>query len=643
MSVPRLVALLLTLATLVIYLPVARNDFISYDDDDYITYNPVVKQGLTPAGVKWAFTTFHARNYHPLTWISHMADCQLFGLNPTAHHLVNALFHAANTALLFLLLWRLTGLIPPAMVVAALFGWHPLHVESVAWAAERKDVLSTFLALLALLSYVKFARQKNWRCYWLALLFFALGLLAKPMLVTLPFVFFLLDFWPLQRLTWKPVPWTVIREKIPFITLSAISCIITPLAQRQAMIPLESFPVQLRLENSVASLVRYLMKLAWPTDLSLIYLPGPIPGAFLALALALLILISAAAWRARERHPCWLFGWLWYVGTLVPVIGLVQVGYTAMADRYSYIPSIGVFVAVAYGLYEIQAVRRYFLVAAAVPLIACVVLTEIQIPCWRDSETVFRHVVKVTENNQLGMAQLGLALELENRYAEALDEFQAVLAINPAYMDVHSAAGDMLLKLGQPERALEQYRICLTNASSQPALHNAAAKALAAAGNFRDAFGEFAEAERLDPHFSGTHLAKAKIFFARGDDTRASAEMQAAGFADPGNVLTLTTIAHYLAATTNTMIRDGNSAVLLATKANKLSGGSDPEVFDVLGMAYAARGDFANAVAGAQNALEFLSPDQTNEITAVGHRLELYQNHQAWEESFRTTNGLPVW
>lgn len=644
MSRPRLIALLLALATLVVYLPVTRHDFLNYDDDDYVTSNRVVQQGLTLHGVGWAFTTFHAANWHPLTWISHMADCEFFGLNAGAHHFVNALFHAANTALLFGLLWRLTGKIRPAAFVAALFAWHPLHVESVAWVAERKDVLSTFFALLALLSYVKFVKEKRRRSLWLALVFFALGLLAKPMLVTLPFVMLLLDFWPLERIpNFKseiPKLKLLVLEKIPFFLLTIASCVVTFIAQRagHAVVSLETLPLPYRLENAAVAVMRYLLKMVWPANLAVLYPPAPISNATLALAIIMLGLISVAAWLARRRQPCWLFGWCWFLGTLVPVIGLVQVGGAIMADRYTYIPSIGIFIAVAYGLHELTWFKKIYPLTAALLFIACVSLTERQLEYWRDSETLFRHTLAVTKHNEFAHINLGLALETQGRPAEALAEYRAAARIDPEHYQIHYAIGSVLAKLDRPAEALDEYRQCLRLDPGIAMLHNAAAGALAAQGNLPAALQEFAEAERLDPHYPQPHIDLAKIYLARGQNAQAKDELRAAVRAAPNDVPTLIAVAHYLAANTNAAARDSQGALILALKANELSGEREPEVFDVLGMAFAATGDFTNAVICAQNALNFAPAANLKDTAPLQQRLQLYQAHQPWLESFASTN-----
>jgi len=677
-SRPRLLALLLALATLVVYLPVTSHEFVTYDDEAYITGNDMVQQGLTLAGVVWAFTTFHAANWHPLTWLSHMADCEFFQLNSGAHHFVNALLHAANSALVFILLWRLTRQLPPAAVVAALFAWHPLHVESVAWAAERKDVLSTLFGLLALLAYTKYVESGERRvesgrpgaedltraaggcpwsvvhgpwspCYFLSLSCFALSLLAKPMLVTLPFVLLLLDFWPLRRLeisTRHSQPstiWRLAAEKWPFFLLSLGSCVVTVMAQQagQAVASLETVSMRYRLESAVIASARYLLKLLWPADLAIIYPAAPISCAILALAGTVLIMVSATVWLARHRSPCWLVGWLWFLGTLVPVIGLVHVGVTAGADRYTYIPSIGIFMAVAFGLYGLVGARRFFPLAA-LPLLACVVSTERQLSCWQNSETLFRHSIAVTGNNEHACLNLAVALERQDRLPEALSEYREAARISPSHYRTRFEIGNLLVKMGQPEAALVEYQQCLSRFPQFPVLHNAAGLALAALGKQATARLEFTAAAKLDPHYAQPHLEMAKSSFQQGLDRQAVDELRAAVRAEPDDWHTLATAARYLAATADDATRDAPGALALALRAGELSQNRQPEVFDALGMTFAATGDFSNAVICAQNALEFLPPSKPKAAGDIQQRLKLYQRQRPWRESFRMTNSQPA-
>ena len=644
MSRPRLIALLLALGTLVVFSPTIRFGFVNFDDADYVTNNPFVKPGLTLAGIQQAFVTFHAGNWHPLTWISHMTDCSLFGLNPGAHHFVNVLFHAANAALLFTLLWRLAGKIWPAAFVTALFAWHPLHVESVAWIAERKDVLSTFFALLALLSYARFAQENSRRHFWLALLCFALGLLAKPMLVTLPFVMLLLDFWPLQRFQASDFRFQALSEKAPFFLLSAASCAVTFLAQHQAIVPLEKVSLGYRLENTPVAIAGYLGQMLWPANLCAFYpMPEKIPALNIFLSLAALLLISAAAWRGRQTRPYFLTGWLWFLGTLVPVIGLVQVGGQAMADRYTYIPSIGFFIALVFLADEfaerLQTPKIIRGGVAGLMACACILATEKQLPFWRDSETLFRRAAEVTHNNDIALINLGVALNAQGRFEEALAVYRQAEALGSHRYQVYNNLGNVLRILGRPAESLAGYRKAIALSPGNAALHFAAANQLAALRRFDEALPEFFTAVQLNPNDAALHVDTAKVFFKLGRDTDGLNEFSTALRLAPENFTISATIAHYLAANENAAYRDGQSALALARKADELSGHRQPMVADILGMACADTGDFAGAQASAAHALELAEAVKLKDAEAIRHRLELYRNHQPWRESFRATNA----
>ncbi|HTV63922.1 MAG TPA: tetratricopeptide repeat protein, partial [Verrucomicrobiae bacterium] len=513
MSRPRLIALLLALGTLLVYLPVTRHQFVNYDDGGYVTENPTVKAGLTWHGIKWAFTTWVVGNWHPVTMLSHMLDCQLFGLNSGLQHYENALFHAANTVLLFWLLLRLTQRRPekdlsptssalwPAAFVAALFAWHPLHVESVAWIAERKDVLSTFFELLALMCYaccVTSDRQSSILhspSYWFALVFFLLGLMSKPMLVTMPFVMVLLDFWPLGRFNRlgacgpsphpDPLPShqygsgeetaggpeqvhgslsvssgnstgkifqakTLLRlivEKWPFFLLTVIFCGITFWSQHGtgAVNTAKDFPLIPRIENALISYGRYLLKMIWPVNLAVIYPLFKLHGAMTVLAVAMaiaLLAVSWLAWKEQARFPYLLTGWFWYLGTLVPVIGLVHVGGASMADRYSYFPLVGIFIIIAFGARDL--INRLHIgatvpaAAAMLVLAACVGLTERQLTYWQNSITLFEHAIAITRDNDIAHSNLGLALEKAGEPGKALAQFKEALRISPDSAAMHN-------------------------------------------------------------------------------------------------------------------------------------------------------------------------------------------------------------
>jgi len=705
MSRPRLIGLLLALITLLAYLPASRDGFVNYDDQDYVTENSVVQKGLTWTGIKWAFTTGHASNWHPITWLSHMADCELFGLNPGAHHLVNVLFHTTNTVLLFLLLLRLTGELWPAAFVAALFAWHPLHVESVAWISERKDVLSTFFALLTLLAYTRYA-QKRSRVEnresmaksslpaldprpstfdsALALIFFALGLMAKPMLVTLPFVMLLLDYWPLGRIsdfvppggrisdsknTPAPAPQLfrlrgvpqrhfgataailnhLLFEKWPFFLLAAVSCVVTFLVQSQrsgdAVASLELVPLHYRFCNALVSYGLYLLKMVWPVGLAVFYpLPDHLTWILMAATASavVLVIISSFVWRAGRAQAYLPVGWLWFLGTLVPVIGFVQVGGAALADRYTYIPSIGVFIAVTFGICALadrfQFPKKAIATAAVLILATCLILTENQLRYWHDSETLFAHALAVTKNNHVAHVNLGVALEQKGELNEALAEYRAAEQLAPELYHTHNNLGNLLDNLGHPNNALTEYRWAVLLNPSLPSLHNGAGMVLAELGRFDEAMGQFKEAARLDPTYPWAYLEIGKMRLKQGRDAEAIDEFREALRIDPDNFQILAYTAHVLAADENPQIRDGRTALVLAVKAKVLTDGAQPYVLDALGMACAETGDFTNAQEVTQRAIDLATAAKMKKLEPLQQRLRLYKNHQPWRESFLFTN-----
>jgi len=486
--------------------------FVNYDDPVYVTENAHVQRGLTGESVAWAFRTTEAANWHPLTWLSHMLDVQLFGLEAGKHHLTSLLLHALNTLLLFFLLVRMTGALWRSAFVAALFALHPLHVQSVAWIAERKDVLSTLLWLLTLGAWGAYLKSKKTGPYALAMAFFALGLMAKPMLVTLPFTLLLLDYWPLGRLVLplrgrsgalKELLW----EKAPLFALSAASCIVTAIVQRSggAVVALEHLGFGSRLANAALAYVGYLGKTLWPASLAVFY---PHPRARLALAAAggaalLLLGVTVMAFRLGKRAPFLVWGWLWYLGTLVPVIGLVQVGDHAMADRYTYIPLIGIFVAIAWGLAalvrERRALRHAVAVAALASLAALFLVTRIQSGYWSDSKALFEHALAVTSDNYLAHNQLGVALEGENRHPEAVEHYRQALRIRPNYAQAMDNLGLDLAKMNRGAEALEYLQQAVRiNPDSADAQYNLGI-ALAAAGRLDEAVEHYRRALGIKP------------------------------------------------------------------------------------------------------------------------------------------------
>jgi hypothetical protein len=395
----------LFVSTLAVYWRVRSFGFVSYDDNEYVYDNEVVRRGLTWDGVRWAFSGAHAGNWHPLTWISHMLDVSLFGVTPGPQHLVSVLIHVASSVILFIAVARMTGAMARSATVAALFALHPLHVQSVAWISERKDVLCALFGMICLLIYASLARRWSAGTY-IALLFaFACGLLSKSMLVTLPFVLLLLDFWPLRRLRNAAELRSRTIEKIPLLLLSAAASIVTYLAQRAtAMRTLNDIPFALRIENAILSYGRYLVKTVRPSRLAVFYPYNDTPSAArVAIVAAFLIGITLAAWKWRSIHPSLLVGWFWYLGMLVPVIGLIQVGGQSYADRYTYLPLIGIFMAVVWGVADfvlpLPTLKRPLIIATAAVLIACAIVTWMQIGIWANDETLFRRSAVSTLHN----------------------------------------------------------------------------------------------------------------------------------------------------------------------------------------------------------------------------------------------------
>jgi protein O-mannosyl-transferase len=668
MSRPRLIGLLLALITLLAYLPAVRNGFVVYDDNTYVTENRTVQGGLTWAGIQWAFTTGYGSNWHPLTWLSHMLDCGLFGLNPGAHHSVNVLLHTVNAVLLLWLLFRLTAALWPAAFVAALFAWHPLHVESVAWISERKDVLSTFFALLSLLAYARYAQKRSradtpvpvldsrlWTLdYALALLFFALGLMAKPMLVTLPFVMLLLDYWPLRSIPdfefRIPNLASLTLEKWPFFLLVVISCVVTYLAQRhgEAVMTLQQYPLHLRMANALISYAQYLFKMIWPWSLAVFY---PLPNhlswirAMAAAAIAVLGVISWLTWRTRRQYPYLLVGWLWFLGMLVPVIGLVQVGSAAMADRYTYFPLVGLFIAIAFGVRDLASRFRVpkmaVAVAAALTLATCLALTGNQLRYWRNSESLFAHALAVTADNPNARVDYGVALEQQGRYPEALAEYREAVRIAPDNLQAQYNLGNLLDKMGRPEEARRELVKSVQLDPKSAASRDALGAVLVELGRFPEALGEFTEALRCDPNHAGAHFDLGKALLKQGRDAGAMDEFRAALRLQPDNYQILAYTAHVLAANENPKSRDGQTALVLALKANALSGNTQPFVFDALGMACAETGHFDEAQQAVQSAIDLATAAGMKKLEPLQQRLELYKKHQPWRESFRATNAPP--
>jgi len=449
--------------------PTLNNGFIGYDDPAYVTQNPHVNTGLTRPNIVWAFSGAHASNWHPLTWVSLQLDCALYRLAPAGYHLTSLSLHIASTLLLFLWLSGVTGFRGRSAFVALAFGLHPVHVESVAWVAERKDVLSTLFWMLTLIAYTAYVRRPGAGRYLAVAALFTAGLLSKPMLVTLPFLLLLLDWWPLDR---KESRSRLVLEKLPLVALAAISAAVTIWAQGQggSLIALDRLPLELRLANAALSYIRYLGKTSWPVDLAVFY-PFPvhgIPAWEVAGSVAALALATWLAYRARNRRPWLITGWCWYVLTLLPVIGIVQVGMQSMADRYLYVPMIGLLIAVSWQVGDVcqaQQQTRIAAAAAGFALCICAVLSWRQAHVWQDGVTLFTHAIQVTEDNFVAHDNLGVELDRLGRPDEALAEYRETLRIRPGdrhgdenFAQASFAKGERLLRQGDVQGALAAFR-----------------------------------------------------------------------------------------------------------------------------------------------------------------------------------------
>ncbi|MDB6022609.1 MAG: Tetratricopeptide 2 repeat protein [Pedosphaera sp.] len=613
----RMVCALLALITLALYWPARNFEFNNYDDAQYLTQNLRVQSGLTWDSAAWSFTTGYASNWHPMTWLSHMLDWQIYGAKAGGHHLTGVVFHAANTALLFLLLRRLTGAFWRCIFVAALFAWHPLHVESVAWVAERKDVLSAFFGLLTLLAYAHHARKfpAPHFCfrggYGLALFFFALGLMSKPMLVSLPLLLLLLDYWPLNRVSSQfPVfnfrLWlALVREKIPLLILSAASCAVTFLVQKNghSVQSLEILSLRERAANALVAYVRYLEKLLWPVNLSIVYpYSRQLPVMEVAAAAILLALVCWVAWRFRSRHPWLIVGWAWFVVTLVPVIGLVQVGGAAMADRYSYLPSIGLFLAIAWEAGRAGLGRVALGALAALALAGCLVGTSRQLRYWQNSETLFAHAIAVTKDNALAQCNLGSALIEQGRKAEAAEHLKEALRINQDFPEAINIMAKFLADAGKGREAVNLLETALRRNPDCALEHLQLGTILYQEGRLDEAAASFRSAVRINPGLDKAHADLGILLAGQGRADEAIAEFQSALASEPNNAYAHNGLGRILESR-------GNLAGAAAQYSSALQAKPDfADAHDNLGAVLGAQKQFSEAERHFQAALK-IQPD----------------------------------
>jgi len=578
------VCFILVAITLAAFWQVHTCEFVQYDDGRYVYENEHVKTGLTPANILWAFTSGYASNWHPLTWLSHQLDCQIYGLEPRGHHITNLVLHIANAVLLFMALRHMTRSVWRSAFVAAAFAVHPLHVESVAWVAERKDVLSSLFWMLTMIAYWQYVRNPSVRRYALVVLLLALGLMAKPMLVTLPFVLLLVDYWPLGRTGEKITAagcWKLLREKIPLFVLAAASSVVTFVVQLKggAMSELEGLTLSARVANGVVAYISYIGKTVWPANLAVLY-PFPLDGiAVWQVASAALVLTSVTAfvWRLRRRRPYLLVGWAWYLGTLVPVIGIVKIGYHAMADRYTYVPLVGLFVMLAWGIPDmletwLSAKRRRLraaglAVASTLLLITLMICTWSQVRYWRDTRTLYERAVSATSDNAFMHRNLGNLLDRQDKLDEAKAHYIAAIRIDPDYAPAHYGLGRLLTLQGQLDEAIyhleEAVRIKPDYLSALTTLGIALFRqgrtdegidrlseaiafqpdtlvirynlgtALLSVGRTDEAIEQFCEMLSIDPARADAHYQLGAAYLQKGDDERAATHFSEAARVDP--------------------------------------------------------------------------------------------------------------
>jgi tetratricopeptide (TPR) repeat protein len=649
-----LMAVFLVLATIAVYWSATRCDFVTYDDHMYVLDNTHVTTGLTLENVWWAFRSDYAANWHPLTWLSHMLDCQMFGLKPWGHHLSSVLLHGLNAGLVFALLHLMTGAPWRSLLVAALFAVHPLRVESVAWVSERKDLLSSFFGLLALIAYVGYAQGGNQNAegneqnpatpdtqpatrstfhaplfYWLSLFFFALGLMSKPMLVTWPLVMLLLDYWPLRRFEFltlnaqRSTLLRLVREKIPFFVLVALMSAVTFVVQKQggAMTGVTSLPLGARVGNALISYCRYLGKLFRPVDLVACYWhPGQWPLGKVLLAGGVILAISVVMWLQRRRFPYLLIGWLWFLGMLFPVIGLVQVGEQAMADRYTYLPSLGVLILAVWGACELTRGWRYHVIALSVAggaaIVSCLALTQQQIGYWKDGVALFGHALEVTKDNQIAHTAFGDALGRKGQTDEAIGQYQEALRLQPGYALAHNNLGVALSLKGQSDEAIHQFQEAIRLKPDYPEAYYSLGVTLINKGQIDEAILQVREAVRLKPSYAEARNNLGVYLGMKGRLDEATRQLQEAVRLRPDDAVVHCNLGNALA-----MKRQINEAIRQYQQAIRLKP-TYADAHNNLANALLGKGQIEMAIAGFKAAIQlktnYAEPHNNLGIAYVG-------------------------
>src|SRR6266550_6201801 len=638
--------------SLAVFAQTLRYEFVNFDDDLYVYNAPAIQAGLTIKGIAFAFTSPHARNWHPLTTISHMLDCQLYGLNAGGHHATNVVLHTIAVLLLFRVLRQMTGAVWKSMVVAALFAVHPLHVESVAWVSERKDVLSAIFFFLMLDAYVRYARAGSITRYLVVGVLFATGLMSKPMLVSAPVALLLLDYWPLRRFEQTPsaqrkakilksgnqrrIIQRLLLEKIPLLVLSAGACVITFLLQKRATGAIPPLPFFWRVQNAVASYMIYIWDTLWPTRLAVFY---PHPNNTLAiwevvLAIGFLLAITAAAIVFRSKRPYLFTGWFWYLVMLVPVIGLVQVGEQGHADRYTYLPHIGLFLLVVWLAADVIGVRRsrlQFAVAAAVALAIIAALgwrAFIQTSNWRNSETLWTHALAVTPDNDVAHNNLGYLCAHRGELDKAISHFESAARIRSAKRDAHYDLGsafvqmnlaDDLARKGRSDEAMVHYEEAIRLQPNYADAYYNRGSVLFAKGRTDEAIADWEKTLQIQPDDADAHTGLGNALLRKGSLHEAIAQYEKALALAPEDPHSRNNVAWVLATASDASIRDGARAVGFAQEAVQLSGGREPRFLRTLAAAYAESSRFSEALAVAQQAVMIAT---MQEKTDVKNRLE---------------------
>jgi protein O-mannosyl-transferase len=651
------VCVLLVAITWLVFGQTIGHDFVNFDDQVYVYNNPLVTKGLTVDGIIGAFTHNHARNWHPLTTISHMLDCQLYGLNAGGHHFTNVLLHTISVLVLFAVLREMTGAFWRSAFVTAVFAIHPLHVESVAWVAERKDVLSGVFFMLTLGTYVRYARAPSMRGYLAVAFLFALGLMSKPMLVTLPFVLLLLDYWPLRRfektssakskrtiICWldrQLIPQRLFLEKIPLLALSAASCVATLLAQKQSAGSIDQLPFLWRVNNALVSCVSYIWEMLWPTRLAVFY-PHPnnrLPVWEIILAIAFLIAATATALLLRKKRPYILTGWFWYLGMLVPVIGIVQTGEQAHADRYTYLSQIGLYLLIAWAATDLTAswrCRRELLGIGAVTTIAALSgCAVVQTSYWKNSESLWTRALAVTSKNDVAHNNLGFLSLRRGELDRAISHFQTALDIRSSNAEahynlggalIHNNLGNALARKGLADEAIPHYEKAIELRPDYADAYYNFGSVLFQAGRIDEAIAHWQQALAIQPYDGDVHTSLGNALLQKGLVKEAIDHYQEAVHIAPEDALVRNNLAWILATSSTPSIRNGAEAVVLAEQAVQFSVGTNPTFFRTLAASYAATGRFSEAIGAAERGMEIASAQGNSDLAkALETEIALYR------------------